>query len=204
MTGFSKATRFRSLALATVAALALAPGAFSEESNAPRPSRIEGDAFSAPAAKSAGDSPAETAPPNTSYKPLLPNQTRAPKPADAAKVDVATVAKGLASPWAMEFLPDGRMIVTEKAGKIRIVAKDGTVGPAIAGVPKVDARGQGGLLDIALGPTFASDGQVFFSYSEPRDKGNGTTVARARLVPGRQGRRKARGRQSHLPADADL
>lgn len=182
MTGYSQATRFRSIALATVAALALAPGAYSEESNAPRPSRIEGDAFSAPAAKTAGDSPAETAPPNTSYKPLLPNQTRAPKPADAAKVDVATVAKGLTSPWAMEFLPDGRMIVTEKAGKIRIVAKDGTVGPAIGGVPKVDARGQGGLLDIALGPTFATDGQVFFSYSEPREKGNGTTVAKAKLV----------------------
>jgi len=174
--------RFRSLALAGVAAVALAPGAFGEEGAAPRPSRIEGDAFSAPAAKTAGDAPAESAAPNAPYKPLLPNQTRAPKPAADAKVDVATVAKGLASPWAMEFLPDGRMIVTEKAGKIRIVGKDGTVGPAIAGVPKVDARGQGGLLDIALAPTFATDGQVFFSYSEPRDKGNGTTVARAKLV----------------------
>lgn len=175
-------TFFRSTALATVATLVLAPGAFGEERAAQRPSRIEGDAFNAPAAKGAGDTPAETAPPNTGYKPLLPNQTRAPKPAEATAVAVATVAKGLASPWAMEFLPDGRMIVTEKAGKIRIVAKDGTVGPAIAGVLKVDARGQGGLLDIVLGPAFASDGQVFFSYAEPRDKGNGTTVARAKLV----------------------
>ena len=182
MTEFMQVPHFRSLALATLATVALAPGAFGQESAAPRPSRIEGDAFSAPAAKTAGDAPAETAAPNTGYKPLLPNQTRSPKPAEATKVDVATVAKGLASPWAMEFLPDGRMIVTEKAGKIRILAKDGTVGPAIAGVPKVDARGQGGLLDIALGPTFATDGQVFFSYSEPRDKGNGTTVARAKLV----------------------
>ena len=187
MTGFLQVPRFRSLALATVAAVAfapvaLAPEAFGEESAAPRPSRIEGDAFSAPTAKTAGDAPAETAAPNTAYKPLLPNQTRAPKPAEAVTVDVATVAKGLASPWAMEFLPDGRMIVTEKAGKIRIVAKDGTVGPAIAGVPKVDARGQGGLLDIVLGPSFATDGQVFFSFSEPRDKGNGTTVAKAKLI----------------------
>jgi glucose/arabinose dehydrogenase len=90
--------------------------------------------------------------------------------------------KGLASPWALEFLPDGRMIVTEKAGKIRLVAKDGTVGAPLTGVPKVDPRGQGGLLDIALSPSFAADRLIYFSYSEPREKGNGTTVARAKLV----------------------
>ena len=75
------------------------------------------------------------------------------------------VAKGLDSAWAMEFLPDGRMLVTEKAGKLRIVAKEGTVGQPIAGVPKVDARGQGGLLDVALSPSFVSDRLIYFSYS---------------------------------------
>ncbi|WP_238181193.1 PQQ-dependent sugar dehydrogenase [Methylobacterium trifolii] len=177
-------TRIRSIALAGLATVALGSPAFAQGAGGSeaRPSRVEGEAFSAPAAKGAGDSPAETEAPNTRYKPLLPNQTRAPKPAEATKIEVATVAKGLASPWAMEFLPDGRMIVTEKAGKIRIVAKDGTVGPAIAGVPKVDPRGQGGLLDIALSPGFSADRMVYFSYAEPRDKGNGTTVAKAKLT----------------------
>ncbi len=169
----------RTLSLTVAATLALAGSAIGQEAPA---SRIQGDAFSAPAAKTAGTAPAETEAPNTGYKPLLPNQTRAPKPAEASQVEVATAVKGLASPWAMEFLPDGRMIVTEKAGKIRLVAKDGTPGPALAGVPKVDARGQGGLLDIALSPGFASDRTVFFSYAEPREKGNGTTLAKAKLV----------------------
>ncbi|WP_336489328.1 PQQ-dependent sugar dehydrogenase [Methylobacterium nigriterrae] len=180
-------TRIHRLLLASVAGLslglpvlspALAQNAASPEPRAPR---VEGDAFTAPSANT-GAGPAETEAPNTTYKPLLPNQTRAPKPAQATDVDVATVAKGLVSPWAMEFLPDGRMIVTEKAGKIRIVAKDGTPGQPVAGVPKVDSRDQGGLLDIALSPSFASDRTVYFSYAEPRDKGNGTTVAKAKLT----------------------
>ncbi|AWN41259.1 glucose dehydrogenase [Methylobacterium durans] len=176
-------TRIQPILLATMAALGLGlPALAQNAAPEPRPSRVEGDAFTAPSPDSAGSVPAETAEPNTSYKPLLPNQTRAPKPAEAARVDVATVAKGLASPWAMEFLPDGRMIVTEKAGKIRIVSKDGKVGAAFANVPKVDARGQGGLLDIALSPNFKNDRTVYFSYAEPREKGNGTTVAKATLT----------------------
>ncbi|WP_375464840.1 PQQ-dependent sugar dehydrogenase [uncultured Methylobacterium sp.] len=174
-------TRIKTLVLAAAAALASGPAARAWAGAEPRPSRIEGGAFAAPSAPGAG-SPAETAPPNTTYAPLLPNQTRAPRPAEAARVDVATMVTGLASPWAMEFLPDGRMIVTEKAGTIRIVARDGTPGPAVAGVPKVDARGQGGLLDIALSPDFAADRTLYVSYAEPREGGNGTTVARAKLA----------------------
>ncbi len=82
----------------------------------------------------------------------------------------------------MEFLPDGRMLVTEKGGKLRIVAKDGSAGPAIPGVPKVDARGQGGLLDVALSPSFPADRRIYLSYAEPREKGNGTSVLRAKLI----------------------
>lgn len=126
--------------------------------------------------------PAETESPNTSYTPMTPGQTRAPKPATETKVATATAAQGIASGWAFEFLPDGRMILTEKAGTLRLIAKDGTLGKPIAGVPKVDARGQGGLLDVALSPGFASDKMVYLSYAEPREKGNGTTVARAKLV----------------------
>ncbi|MFG5119795.1 PQQ-dependent sugar dehydrogenase [Methylorubrum sp. POS3] len=181
-------TRTLPLLLATVAALSLDASAFVRSSAAQeatqeaRPSRVEGEAFQAPAAPSAGTTTAEQGPPNTEYKPLLPNQTRAPEPTQKAQIESAVFAKGLDSPWAMEFLPDGRVIVTEKAGKIRIVAKDGTPGQPVAGVPKVDARGQGGLLDIALSPSFSADRTVYVSYAEPRDKGNGTTVAKAKLI----------------------
>jgi glucose/arabinose dehydrogenase len=170
--------------LATLALAGLPASAFAQEAGgaAPRQPRVEGEAFTAPTSDAAGTVPAETEAPNTTYKPMLPNQTRAPKPAEATKVKVETVAKGLDSPWALEFLPDGRMLVTEKGGSLRIVAKDGTAGPAIPGVPKVDARGQGGLLDVALSPSFVADRLIYFSYAEPREKGNGTTVARAKLV----------------------
>ena len=116
-------TRTLSLLLATVAALGLDAPAFAQQPSGQetRSPRIEGESFQAPAAPSAGTSVAEKEPPNTEYKPLLPNQTRAPEPAQKTEFETAVVAKGLESPWAMEFLPDGRMIVTEKAGKIRIV-----------------------------------------------------------------------------------
>nr|WP_246412810.1 PQQ-dependent sugar dehydrogenase [Methylobacterium brachythecii] len=169
--------------LATAATLGLGQQAgLAQTNDAGTPAaRVGGEAFQAPTASGTG-STAESQAPNTDYKPLLPNQTRAPQPAQKTEVDVASVAKGLASPWALEFLPDGRMIVTEKAGKIRIVSKEGAVGDPIAGVPKVDSRGQGGLLDIALSPSFAADRLVYISYSEPREKGNGTSVAKAKLI----------------------
>ena len=104
-----------------------------------------------------------------------------------------TVAKGLANPWGLAFLPDfersGRMLVTERPGQLRIVTTRGDIGPPIAGVPEVDARGQGGLLDVALDPKFADNGHVYLSYSETGEGGNGTAVARARLESnGVQGR----------------
>ncbi len=166
----------------TQGTVAQGTSAQTEDGAGARAPRVGGESFQAPAAPSAGDTPAESQAPNTDYKPLLPNQTRAPQPSQKTEVEVASVVKGLASPWALEFLPDGRMIVTEKAGKIRIVAKDGKVGEPVAGVPKVDARGQGGLLDIALSPSFASDRLVYFTYAEPREKGNGTSVAKAKLI----------------------
>jgi glucose/arabinose dehydrogenase len=91
------------------------------------------------------------------------------------------VATGLDQPWGLAFLPDGRMLVTERPGRLRVVAGDGRVGPPVDGVPKVDARGQGGLLDVAIDPQFAANGRVYLSYAEPGDRGNGTAVARGRL-----------------------
>ena len=126
--------------------------------------------------------PVETQPANApDQQPASPDQYRAPQPAEPVEVTTETVAEGLPQLWAMEFLPDGRMLVTAKAGAMHVINEDGTAGPAIAGVPEVDARGQGGLLDVALAPDFADSGRIYFSYAEPRDGGNGTTVASATL-----------------------
>lgn len=109
-------------------------------------------------------------------------QTGAPV-AEKTSVKVETVAKGLENPWGLQFLPDGRMIVTERPGRIRIVGKDGKLSAPVAGVPKVHARGQGGLLDIRLAPDFSSSGTLFFSYAEPNGDGSSqTAVARAKLT----------------------
>lgn len=109
--------------------------------------------------------------------------TNAPAPATRTAVTVQEFAKGLDRPWGLSFLPDGQLLVTEKAGQMRIVRPDGKLSNPVAGVPKVDADGQGGLLDVAVSPDFAETGAVFFSFSEPRGGGkNGTSVARAKLV----------------------
>ncbi|HSJ96923.1 MAG TPA: PQQ-dependent sugar dehydrogenase, partial [Myxococcota bacterium] len=91
------------------------------------------------------------------------------------------LAKGLDEPWAVEPLPGGDLLVTEKPGRMRIVTAAGELGEPIRGVPKVDDRGQGGLLDVALGPSFASDRTIYWSYTEPREGGNATSVARGVL-----------------------
>lgn len=104
-----------------------------------------------------------------------------PQPIEGALV-VDTVAKGLANPWALEFLPDGRMLVTEKRGRLRIVDTSGRIGTPIAGVPAVDASGQGGLLDVALDPAFVSNRTIYLSFADPGPNGAaGTAVARAVL-----------------------
>jgi glucose/arabinose dehydrogenase len=101
-----------------------------------------------------------------------------------APIRATTVASGLEHPWGLAFLPDGRMLVTERAGRLRIVDRDGRVSSPLAGVPKAYASGQGGLLDVALSPSFAADRLVYLSYAEPGDGGAGTAVARARLAEG--------------------
>lgn len=115
-------------------------------------------------------------------EPALAVQTDAPE-APRSRVTVETVAEGLDHPWAFEFLPGGRMLVTERPGRMRIVSRDGQLSPPIEGVPRVFAEGQGGLLDVALAPDFEDSRILYFSFSEPREGGgNGTSVARARLA----------------------
>ena len=95
---------------------------------------------------------------------------------------VVVVATGLDHPWGLAFLPDGRALVTEKSGRLRYVGKDGKLSEPLAGVPKVDDGGQGGLLDVALDPRFAGNRLVYLSFSEPGEGGTaGTAVARGRL-----------------------
>lgn len=109
--------------------------------------------------------------------------TDAPAPAKASKINVEAFAQGLEHPWGMQFLPDGRLLVTERPGRMRLVTKDGRLSKPIEGVPEVAAVGQGGLLDVLLAPDFATSGIIYFSYGEPRQDGkNGTSVARAKLV----------------------
>ncbi len=115
-------------------------------------------------------------------QPAFAGQTRACADPSEAAFEVSVLAKGLEKPWAVEPLPNGDFLVTEKAGRLRLVSAKGELGAPIAGVPKVDARGQGGLLDVALSPKFESDRVVYFSFSEPRKGGNGTSVARAVLA----------------------
>lgn len=97
-------------------------------------------------------------------------------------ITVETVARGLENPWSLAFLPDGRMLVSERPGRLRIIAASGAVGAPITGVPAVHHQGQGGLLDVVLAPDFAQSREIFFSYAEPRGTLNGTAVASARLV----------------------
>ncbi|MEP9352620.1 PQQ-dependent sugar dehydrogenase [Xanthobacter sp. KR7-65] len=96
-------------------------------------------------------------------------------------VRVEPFASGLKSPWSMAFLPDGRLLVTERDGALRVVDARGKPGPPISGLPEVAARGQGGLLDVALDPAFSRNRLIYISFAEPRADGAGTSVARARL-----------------------
>jgi len=94
---------------------------------------------------------------------------------------VTDFARGLEHPWGLELLPDGRMLVTERPGRLRLIGRDGALSDPLSGVPEVYARGQGGLLDVALSPGFAQDRLVYLSFAEPGDGGAGTAVARGRL-----------------------
>jgi glucose/arabinose dehydrogenase len=116
--------------------------------------------------------------------PLAQAQTDAKSvKSEKAEIRVETIASGLQNPWGLTFLPDGRALVTERPGRLRIIGKDNKLSDPVAGVPEVAAVGQGGLLDVALSPDFAKDNLVFLSFAEPRGAaGSSTSVARGRLV----------------------
>ena len=135
---------------------------------------LAGSAFAAP-------NPETRPPERLGETPAFPGQTRAPLAASGVRYQVATVAKGLVHPWGLAFLPDGRMLVTERPGRLRLIAK-GAAAPPIAGVPKVASGEQLGLYGLALDPAFAKTQMVYLAYSAPQGGGSALTVARARLA----------------------
>jgi glucose/arabinose dehydrogenase len=136
-------------------------------------------------------------------KPAFSGQTRVCAVKSDAAFEVTVLAKGLNQPWAVEPLPDGSFLITEKSGQMRIITAKGEVGEAIGGLlpvgqggvsessgqgglPPITARGQGGLLDVALSPNFEKDRTIFWSFSEQRAGGSGTSVARGALSADRK------------------
>jgi glucose/arabinose dehydrogenase len=126
--------------------------------------------------------PIETRPPNAKGQtPAFPGQTRICSVSSNVAFDVVVLAKGLEHPWSVEPLPDGQLLVTERPGRLRLVSASGQVGDPIQGILPVVTGSQAGLLDVALSPTFATDRTIFWTFSEPRDGGNGTAIARGVL-----------------------
>jgi aldose sugar dehydrogenase len=123
----------------------------------------------------------ETKKPNADYKPAFEGQTRIGATVTKTPYDSKVLTSDLKRPWGIASLPDGRFIVTEKEGTMKIVSASGAVGEALTGVPKVSSEGQGGLLGICLDPAFNSNRMVYWSFSEPLDEGNLTSVAKGKL-----------------------
>src|SRR5829696_7559865 len=122
---------------------------------------------------------------NPEQKPAFAGQTDAPEQKLGVAFDVVTVAEGLQNPWSVAFLPNGKMLITERPGRLRVLGTDGKLSEPLAGVPPVDARGQGGLLDVVLDPNFASNRTIYWSYAEPREGGvNNTAVAKGKFADG--------------------
>ena len=102
----------------------------------------------------------------------------------AGELEVRTIARGLVNPWALAFLPDGTMLVTERPGRMRIVTAEGQVSSPLKGVPEVWASGQGGLLDVIIDKSFAQNRTIYFCFAERTEGGGRTTIARAKLNDG--------------------
>ncbi len=125
--------------------------------------------------------PVETKSPDAGYRPAFEGQTRAPGVHTKTLLDVRVIAEGLKNPWGMVNLPDGRILITEKGGTMRIVTTSGKLSEPITGLPEVDDRGQGGLLDVAVDPEFAANRTIYWSFSQEVEGGTLTAVAKGKL-----------------------
>lgn len=128
-----------------------------------------GPAPAQPGQAAGGAAPVETRAANAdSQKPAFAGQTRAPGLNSNTVGQYTTVASGLDHPWGLAFLPTGEILVTERAGRLRVVGKDGQLSPAVTGLPAVYASGQGGLLGVTIDPDYANNGLVY--WLSPRNK----------------------------------
>jgi len=127
------------------------------------------------------ESSAKEEKPNTNYKPAFKGQTRIAPIKTSTPYNVEILTKDLGKPWGIINLPDGKFLITEKTGFMNVVSTDGKQISKIEGFPKVDTKGQGGMLDVALDPDFKTNNIIYFSYSEPYEGGNHTAVAKGKL-----------------------
>jgi glucose/arabinose dehydrogenase len=123
----------------------------------------------------------ETNPPNTNYTPAFEGQTRIGAVVTQTPYEVKVITSDLQSPWGIVPLPDGRFMVTEKTGQMRIISTSGVVGDAIFGVPPVNSNGQGGLLSLCLDPSFTTNRMIYWAFSEDITGGNVTSLAKGKL-----------------------
>src|SRR5690606_7863417 len=126
--------------------------------------------------------PVEQNDPNTDYQPAFEGQTRINSVKTQTAYTAEVIAEGLKSPWGIALLPDGRFLITEKEGTMRVVSKEGTVSDPITGLPEVDSKGQGGLLGLALDPKFDENRMVYWVFAQPVNEGNLTAVGKGRLA----------------------
>lgn len=134
-----------------------------------------------PAQANGSMAPVETKAPNSDYKPAFAGQTRIAGIKSATSYEGKVLTEELKSPWGITSLPDGRLLITEREGTMRIVTAAGKVSAPIAGLPKVNAAGQGGLLGIRVDPEFANNRMIYWVFSEPLPDGNLTAVAKGKL-----------------------
>ncbi|GAB3043939.1 PQQ-dependent sugar dehydrogenase [Spirosoma pulveris] len=124
----------------------------------------------------------ETKEPNSDYKSAFVGQTRIAGVKSATKYEGKILTESLKFPWGITSLPDGRLLITEREGSLRIVTPQGKVGEAITGLPKVNPSGQGGLLGLRVDPAFQTNRMVYWVFSEPSPEGNLTAVAKGKLA----------------------
>ncbi|KAA9347858.1 PQQ-dependent sugar dehydrogenase [Larkinella humicola] len=139
-----------------------------------------GPSVSAQTASSA-QAPVETKEPNSAYKSAFAGQTRVAGIKSATPYEGKVLTEDLKSPWGITSLPDGRLLITEKKGTLRIATVDGKLSEPITGLPKVNSAGQGGLLGIRVDPAFATNRMIYWVFAEPLDEGNLTAVGKGKL-----------------------
>ena len=125
--------------------------------------------------------PVETNSPNTNYAPSFSGQTRIGSVQTTTAIQATVITSALSAPWGITSLPDGRLLVTQKGGQLRIVTQAGAVGSPITGLPSVNSSGQGGLLGLCIDPQFATNRMVYWVFSEQGAGGTLTAVAKGRL-----------------------